>query len=79
MEAKTCEAEGLSRARLSAQPAQEMGAIGAELLLRFVAGQKPRCKTVLITPRLVLRGAAMARGAATASRSPMGESNHGKL
>jgi DNA-binding LacI/PurR family transcriptional regulator len=76
MEAKTSEAEGLSRARLSAQ---EMGAIGAELLLRLVAGQKPRCKTVLITPGLALRGAAMARSAAATSRSPMGESNHGKL
>ena len=44
-----------------AQPAQEMGAMSAELLLRLIAGQKPRRKTVLMTPRLVLRGTTRAR------------------
>lgn len=39
-----------------AQPAQEMGASSAELLLRLIGGQKPRQKTLVMSPRLVLRG-----------------------
>lgn len=39
-----------------AQPAQEMGASSAELLLRLIGGQKPRQKTLVMRPRLVLRG-----------------------
>jgi LacI family transcriptional regulator len=62
-----------------AQPAQEMGAISAELLLRLVAGRRPRRKTVLTTPRLVLRGTTVARSASAPSRSLAGDRNHGKL
>lgn len=47
-----------------AQPAQEMGANSAELLLRLIAGQKPRTKTLVMTPRLVLRGTTRARAVA---------------
>ena len=39
-----------------AQPAREMGAASAELLLRLIAGEKPRRKTVVMKPQLVLRG-----------------------
>ncbi len=39
-----------------AQPAREMGAASAELLLRLIAGEKPRRKTVEMKPVLVLRG-----------------------
>jgi LacI family transcriptional regulator len=39
-----------------AQPAREMGAASADLLLRLIAGEKPRRKTVVMKPRLVLRG-----------------------
>jgi len=62
-----------------AQPAQEMGAISADLLLRLIAGRKPRRKTVLMTPRLAVRGTTMARSVAATSRSRIGESNHGKF
>jgi LacI family transcriptional regulator len=61
------------------QPAQEMGAKSAELLLQLVAGQKPRRKTVLMTPRLVLRATTAARSASAPSLSFTGESSHGKL
>ena len=61
------------------QPAQEMGAKSAELLLQLVAGQKPRRKTVLMTPRLVLRATTAARSAPAPSRSLTGERNHAKL
>ena len=37
------------------QPTLEMGAHSAELLLRLVAGEKPRTRTVTLKPRLVLR------------------------
>lgn len=38
------------------QPTLEMGAAGAELLLRLIAGEKPRRKTVVMRPELELRG-----------------------
>ena len=38
------------------QPTLEMGAHSAELLLRLVAGEKPRTRTLTLKPRLVLRG-----------------------
>lgn len=38
------------------QPTREMGAAGADLLLRLIAGERPRRKTVVMTPRLELRG-----------------------
>lgn len=56
-----------------AQPAQEMGAMSAELLLRLIAGQKPRRKTVLMTPRLVLRGTTRARAASAPNCLLIGE------
>jgi LacI family transcriptional regulator len=39
-----------------AQPAREMGAASAELLLRLIAGRPPRRKTIVMKPQLVLRG-----------------------
>lgn len=42
------------------QPTLEMGAQSAELLLRLVAGEKPRTKTVILKPRLVVRGSTQA-------------------
>jgi LacI family transcriptional regulator len=39
-----------------AQPAREMGAASAELLLRLIGAEKPRRKTVVMKPRLILRG-----------------------
>lgn len=39
-----------------AQPARDMGAASAELLLRLINGDKPRRKTVVMKPRLMLRG-----------------------
>jgi LacI family transcriptional regulator len=42
-----------------AQPAREMGAASADLLLRLIAGEKPRRKTVVMRPQLVLRGATL--------------------
>lgn len=47
-----------------AQPAQEMGASSAELLLRLIGGQKPRQKTLVMRPRLVLRGTTRPRAGA---------------
>lgn len=47
-----------------AQPAQEMGASSAELLLRLIGGQKPRQKTLVMNPRLVLRGTTRPRAGA---------------
>lgn len=38
------------------QPTLEMGSRSAELLLRLVAGEKPRTKNLVLKPRLVLRG-----------------------
>ena len=38
------------------QPAREMGVASADLLLRLIAGEKPRRKTVVMKPRLLLRG-----------------------
>ena len=38
------------------QPAREMGARSAELLLQLIAGKKPRPKTVTMQTHLVLRG-----------------------
>jgi LacI family transcriptional regulator len=37
------------------QPALEMGARSVELLLRLIAGKRPRPKTLVLMPRLVLR------------------------
>ena len=39
-----------------AQPAREMGAASADLLLRLISGEKPRRKTVVMKPQLLLRG-----------------------
>jgi DNA-binding LacI/PurR family transcriptional regulator len=33
-----------------------MGAASADLLLRLIAGEKPRRKTVVMKPQLLLRG-----------------------
>lgn len=38
------------------QPALEMGARSAELLLRLIGGKAPRPKTLIMMPKLVLRG-----------------------
>ena len=38
------------------QPALEMGAQSAELLLRLIAGEAPRPETRILMPKLVLRG-----------------------
>jgi LacI family transcriptional regulator len=38
------------------QPALEMGAQSAGLLLQLIAGKKPRPKTLTLTTKLVLRG-----------------------
>ncbi|MDR3373371.1 MAG: LacI family DNA-binding transcriptional regulator [Ancalomicrobiaceae bacterium] len=43
-----------------AQPALEMGAASAELLLRLINNDKPRRKTVVMKPRLILRGTTLA-------------------
>jgi hypothetical protein len=53
--------------------------MSAEPPLRLVAGERPRRKTALMTPRLALRGAAMARSEPAPSLSLTGESSHGKL
>ena len=42
-----------------AQPAREMGAASAELLLKLIAGQPPRRKTVVMKPRLAPRGSTL--------------------
>jgi len=42
-----------------AQPAREMGAASAELLLRLIAGEAPRRKPVVMKPRLMLRGSTL--------------------
>lgn len=42
------------------QPTLEMGARSAELLLRLVAGERPRAKNLILKPRLVLRGTTQA-------------------
>jgi LacI family repressor for deo operon, udp, cdd, tsx, nupC, and nupG len=38
------------------QPALEMGARSAELLLRLINGKRPLTKTLILEPGLVLRG-----------------------
>ena len=38
------------------QPGLEMGARSADLLLRMIEGKKPRPKTLVMKPGLVLRG-----------------------
>ena len=38
------------------QPALEMGARSADLLLRLIGGKAPRPKTLIMMPKLVLRG-----------------------
>jgi LacI family transcriptional regulator len=43
-----------------AQPARQMGAASAELLLRLIAGRPPRRKTIVMKPQLVLRGTTLA-------------------
>lgn len=43
-----------------AQPAREMGAASAELLLALIAGQRPRRKTVVMKPQLAPRGSTLA-------------------
>jgi LacI family transcriptional regulator len=53
-----------------AQPAQEMGASSAELLLRLIAGQKPRQKTLVMSPKLVLRGTTRPRPASATQQTP---------
>ncbi len=62
-----------------AQPAKEMGAAGAELLLQLIAGIKPRHKTVVMTPSLVLRGTTQARPASAAEAPCKGVRKHGRL
>jgi LacI family transcriptional regulator len=44
-----------------AQPARDMGAASALLLLRLMNGEKPHRKTVVMKPRLVLRGTTLAQ------------------
>ncbi len=39
-----------------AQPAFEMGRRGAELLLRLIAGERPRKRTIVLEPTFVVRG-----------------------
>jgi LacI family transcriptional regulator len=48
------------------QPALEMGARSAELLLQLIDGQMPRPETVVLMPKLVLRGTTRASCEATA-------------
>ena len=64
-----------------AQPTREMGAASAELLLRLIAGETPRPKTVVMKPRLVLRGTTL--GAAPDAEASQSDSyqgaNHAEL
>ena len=62
-----------------AQPAMEMGAASAELLLRLIAGDRPRAKTVVMTPRLVLRGTTRERLAPASDELHKERRTHGRF
>jgi LacI family transcriptional regulator len=56
-----------------AQPAFRMGQQSAELLLRLIDGQKPRKRTIVMEPALVIRESTRPRQSTT----PQGEPHHG--
>ncbi|THD48010.1 MAG: LacI family transcriptional regulator [Bradyrhizobium sp.] len=60
-----------------AQPAMEMGAASADLILQLIAGARPRQKTLMMTPRLVLRGTTGARPASASETPRKGAKEHG--
>jgi LacI family transcriptional regulator len=60
-----------------AQPAKEMGAASAQMVLQLIAGVKPRHKTVMMTPGLVLRGTTEARSPSPIEAPRKGVRQHG--